>query len=287
MLKKEYPNTGTQKLAMKLNRTLEAVRFQAKKHGLQKPKSYIQELYKAASKLTAKKATKKAPVKKWTKAEMSTLKKEYPNTDTKDLAEKLGRTLEAVRFQAKKHGLQKTKSYMQELYEAQRRVESKLEIPGEIIKPDNAEAYYTIKKILRIKLPIKLDKKVKDIVEKGFFESVKHIGKEEYDYISSKIDRKIRSTSRARTTWITQLSSFYSVLFEVCEHHSEKSLLSDNAHNLICAALLYFINPFDIIPDHILGTGYVDDFYVLQLCLGKIKGKDADILNKFFEKIKE
>ncbi len=68
--------------------------------------------------MAAKKPAKKSVVKLWTKAELSTLKKEYPNTDTQKLAKKLKRTLEAVRFQAKKHGLKKTKTYMQSLYKA-------------------------------------------------------------------------------------------------------------------------------------------------------------------------
>ncbi len=76
-------------------------------------KKKAKKTVKRAVKKTAKKA-----VKLWTKAELSTLKKEYPNTDTQKLARKLKRTLEAVRFQAKKHGLKKTKSYMQSLYKA-------------------------------------------------------------------------------------------------------------------------------------------------------------------------
>ena len=68
--------------------------------------------------LCRKKTARKKAVKLWTKSELSTLKKEYPNTDTQKLARKLKRTLEAVRFQAKKHGLKKTKSYMQSLYKA-------------------------------------------------------------------------------------------------------------------------------------------------------------------------
>ncbi len=71
-----------------------------------------------AAKKKAKKKTKKKAVKLWTKAELSTLKKEYPKTDTQKLARKLKRTLEAVRCQAKKHGLKKTKSYIQSLYKA-------------------------------------------------------------------------------------------------------------------------------------------------------------------------
>jgi hypothetical protein len=64
---------------------------------------------------------KKTAIKPWTKAELSTLKKEYPISNTKDLSKKLGRTLEAVRFQAKKHGLKKTKSYTQSLYKSARK----------------------------------------------------------------------------------------------------------------------------------------------------------------------
>jgi hypothetical protein len=72
---------------------------------------------KKAKKTVKKKARKKA-IKLWTKAELNTLKKEYSTTDTQKLAKKLKRSLEAVRFQAKKHGLKKTKNYMQSLYKA-------------------------------------------------------------------------------------------------------------------------------------------------------------------------
>jgi hypothetical protein len=80
---------------------------------------------KKSAKKTVVKPAKKSVVKLWTKAELSTLKKEYPNTDTQKLAKKLKRTLEAVRFQAKKHGLKKTKTYMQSLYKAASKPASK------------------------------------------------------------------------------------------------------------------------------------------------------------------
>jgi uncharacterized membrane protein YkvA (DUF1232 family) len=37
------------------------------------------------------------------------------------------------------------------------------------------------------------------------------------------------------------------------------------------AALLYFVNPFDAIPDAILGFGYLDDASVLAFVAGAIK----------------
>ncbi|HHT9117078.1 MAG TPA: hypothetical protein ACFYD1_00465 [Candidatus Hypogeohydataceae bacterium YC38] len=55
-------------------------------------------------------------LKPWGKAEISRLKTDYPKTDTKVLAKRLGRSLEAVRFKAKKLRIKKTKGYMESLY---------------------------------------------------------------------------------------------------------------------------------------------------------------------------
>lgn len=41
------------------------------------------------------------------------------------------------------------------------------------------------------------------------------------------------------------------------------------------AAVLYFVNPFDVIPDLIVGLGMVDDATVIAFCLRSIK-KDLD-----------
>ena len=75
--------------------------------------------------MSTKKARRRKVAKVWTKAEINTLKKEYPKTDTKRLAKKLKRTLEAVRNQAKKRHLKKTKGYMESLYPAARKTTTK------------------------------------------------------------------------------------------------------------------------------------------------------------------
>jgi uncharacterized membrane protein YkvA (DUF1232 family) len=41
------------------------------------------------------------------------------------------------------------------------------------------------------------------------------------------------------------------------------------------AAVLYFVNPFDVIPDLIVGFGMIDDATVIAFCLRSIK-KDLD-----------
>jgi len=47
------------------------------------------------------------------------------------------------------------------------------------------------------------------------------------------------------------------------------------------AALLYFINPFDVIPDFIVGFGMIDDAAVLAFCLRSIK-QDLDQFKAFY-----
>lgn len=72
-----------------------------------------------------KRPSRRKGPKIWSAAEVSTLKKEYPTTDTVKLAKRLGRSLEAVRFKAKKYGLKKTRVYMESLYARARKAAPK------------------------------------------------------------------------------------------------------------------------------------------------------------------
>jgi uncharacterized membrane protein YkvA (DUF1232 family) len=53
--------------------------------------------------------------------------------------------------------------------------------------------------------------------------------------------------------------------------------ISKKAMRAIAAGLSYFISPIDIIPDAIPIIGYLDDVYVLLLCIEETK----DILSKY------
>ncbi|MCB2181321.1 MAG: DUF1232 domain-containing protein [Desulfobulbaceae bacterium] len=39
----------------------------------------------------------------------------------------------------------------------------------------------------------------------------------------------------------------------------------------IVAALIYFVSPFDVVPDFMAGIGYVDDAAVIKLCMDLTK----------------
>ena len=51
----------------------------------------------------------------WTKAELNTLKKEFPSKPTAAIAAKLGRPNDAVKKKASRMGLRKAKKYMKTL----------------------------------------------------------------------------------------------------------------------------------------------------------------------------
>ncbi len=40
---------------------------------------------------------------------------------------------------------------------------------------------------------------------------------------------------------------------------------------MILASLLYFVNPLDLVPDFIVGAGYLDDLAMIAYCFGIIR----------------
>lgn len=43
-------------------------------------------------------------------------------------------------------------------------------------------------------------------------------------------------------------------------------------------AVAYFVNPFDVIPDFLVGTGYLDDASVIAFCLNSLRKDIADFV---------
>ena len=62
-----------------------------------------------------KKAKKKLNKGLWTKSDLATLKKMFPNNPTAKISTKLGRPNDAVKKKASRMGLRKSKRYMKSL----------------------------------------------------------------------------------------------------------------------------------------------------------------------------
>jgi uncharacterized membrane protein YkvA (DUF1232 family) len=137
-------------------------------------------------------------------------------------------------------------------------------------------------KILSQKLPAELDTNLKSLINQMYQNSIINIGTEEISYIENKIYNKLNCTLNSGTLWVREMSSCYSLLFNALLLYKENQIIniSSQAHKYIAAALFYFINPFDIIPDYTPVTGYLDDLYVLKLCLKSISNYDLRIIKE-------
>ncbi|MFH1380462.1 MAG: DUF1232 domain-containing protein [bacterium] len=132
----------------------------------------------------------------------------------------------------------------------------------------------------------KIDAATKDHIERIYTKAVKEFSKEDLDYIADKFERKLFTTENSTFPWIKELAVHYKNLYTILQNHQNTSeLLSQEALKLVGAALFYFINPYDIIPDFTPDLGYIDDLFVLITCLNLISGNDVAIIQKYFKEL--
>lgn len=112
----------------------------------------------------------------------------------------------------------------------------------------------------------------------------KNLDKYQSQYSEAKLSSKI-----ARFAKSAGMECVYYVLLLVSIMKSKEVPLGDKA--IIVGALGYFISPLDLIPDLMIGTGYIDDAGMLLYALNTISSritpsirKDAiNSLHKYFD----
>ena len=101
----------------------------------------------------------------------------------------------------------------------------------------------------------------------------------EYVYIKSSIANKLKVTRCTNIEWVKRLTDICECIFGVIKKYREKKLtISEETYMSIGAALFYFINPYDIISDDTPEIGYLDDYYVVTLCLNSICPQDRKLI---------
>lgn len=132
----------------------------------------------------------------------------------------------------------------------------------------------------------KIEPDRKEKIRQSYFNAVEKVDHEEFEYIKEKIGRKLYLTGNSKFQWIKKLSVHYKNLNRILEeHHRKYQILSSHSAQLIGAALFYFINLYDMIPDYTPDIGYVDDLFVLITCLNSIPGNDYTRVSKDFKDI--
>ncbi len=130
-----------------------------------------------------------------------------------------------------------------------------------------------------LKLPEPLDEITKKLIERSYIRAIEDIHEEEFLYIERSITYKLKITRHTDIDWVMRLTDICECVFGVIRECREKKLtITEETCKYIGAALFYFINPYDIIPDHEPKIGYLDDYYVIVLCLKSICTKDRKLI---------
>ncbi|NBI07254.1 YkvA family protein [Senegalia massiliensis] len=115
-----------------------------------------------------------------------------------------------------------------------------------------------------------METKVENMVKKDKKKALEYIknkekGKKLIDEAVHKARNEDSGTKEFKSDLKISISMFKSFLSGEYRNISKKTIIS------IVAAILYFVNPFDVVPDFIIYAGYIDDALVFSMLLRSIK----------------
>ena len=138
-----------------------------------------------------------------------------------------------------------------------------------------------------IKPTQKLKKDLKRLINESFDNALESIGEEEFFYVGNNIERKIQAVQSSSTRWVQDLATYNTAFYDIFKDHTDGILeLEDEDLRIIGAALFYFVNPFDIIPDHIPGKGYLDDAYVANKAIKLLEKRNPGLIRRYVHKLR-
>jgi len=115
---------------------------------------------------------------------------------------------------------------------------------------------------------------------------VQDLGEEECYYIGRHFEQKLIAVKASSVPWIKHLVVYAEALHRMYYDHVEGKLdINQESVSHICAALFYFTNPHDIIPDHMPGKGYLDDALVINKCLRVLETRSPGVVEVYIKRV--
>lgn len=122
-----------------------------------------------------------------------------------------------------------------------------------------------------IKLPLRVGDELRQRIEKSYADAIRQVGEDEETYVRSKLPKTLASLSRGSQDWRSEVAVTASAIFKAYENPDQMNTADGDHRDVLLAALFYLCNPYDIIPDRVPSTGFVDDAVVLNDCLRRIE----------------
>ncbi len=122
-----------------------------------------------------------------------------------------------------------------------------------------------------IKLPIRVGSDLRQRVEKSYEEAIRQVGEAEELYVRSKLPAILADLTRGPEDWRSDVALTAGAISQTYENPEHMSTTNSHPRAMLLAALFYLCNPYDIIPDRVPTTGFVDDAVVLNDCLRRIE----------------
>ena len=111
-------------------------------------------------------------------------------------------------------------------------------------------------------------------IEKAYQEGIEEVDKEDAQHVLAKEGKAIKKaeTLLKQSGTLVQLGRQIILLYDMLRDWWAGNFpLPWKTAAAIVAALLYFINPFDIVPDFIPLVGYLDDAVVVGACIKLVR----------------
>jgi uncharacterized protein DUF1232 len=116
-----------------------------------------------------------------------------------------------------------------------------------------------------ILLPRPLSRDLRQQIRQAYSEAICDADESVFEYVDIRLPKLLQSL-RIRGGWHEDLARIAETVFLRLKAEWESP---GQNWSFAVAALFYLCNPFDIIPDTKLCSGYLDDYYVMKLCLIK------------------
>ena len=118
----------------------------------------------------------------------------------------------------------------------------------------------------RIKTPRKLSKAQEEETLKRFDEIISEISQDHLISVNSQFKRVHDRLTKSEDKWKNNIAH---IVYYMLGKSLWKSPFSEE-NKIVLACAHYLCDPNDVIPDYVPEFGYIDDAYVVNMCLTKI-----------------